>query len=298
MLDMTDVTGNTPNPFPQESKLYFPVVERDNAWVDKHGVAHKIDKQKSLVRVTDNGPLWLANVGENYGTVLNSELFPHMEQQMIEHIDTQYLTDVTVNEQMSYGGRDCYREYIFNQLRCDVDGRGDIALRIILGNSYGSKAVSMLYGAIDFWCSNGMIIGANEKQARKHTSGISISGMGAWVENAVSQFASHGQRVLKYNDTMIDLTKEDGLFEYLHKRNMLSDQQARRMQAAMHEERNKRRGRDIRPSLWDLYSALTAWASHSAVRDTGNDHEANTRIQRTQHAERVIRAAADWVDAQ
>lgn len=293
MLD--NVTHVSANPFPESSKLYFPVVERQNAWIDKHGNAHAIDKQKSLVRHTDNGPMWLANVGENYKVVHNSELFPYMEDVMRQCIDPKYLTDVTVNDQMAHYGRDCYREYIFNNLKCDLD-RGDVAFRMILGNSYGSKAVTLLYGAIDFWCSNGMIIGQSEKQTRKHTSGVSITGFEQWVYDAFSQFVSYGQKLRHYDDTMIDLTNEDGLFVYLQQKNLLSGQMARRMQADMHTERNKRSGRDVRPSLWDLYCALTSWASHDAVRDTGNDHEVNTRIQRTRHAERVITAANDWME--
>lgn len=296
---MLDISGDTShNPFPTESELYFPVVERENAWLDRNGNPHRIGKQKSLIRMTaDHRPQWLANVGENYKVVKNKELFPYMENEMTRVIDQQYLQDVTVNDKMALNGRDCYREYIFNQLKCADFGRGDVAFRIILGNSYGSKAVSMLFGAIDFWCDNGMIIGVKEKQTRKHTSGVTIAGFSGWVADAVNQFAKHGERIERYNDTMIDLTKEDGLFEYLSEKGILSDKMGRKMQVAMHTERNKRGGRDVRPSMWDLYSALTAWATHDDVRDTGNDHEANTRIQRSQHVERVISAADKWMTA-
>lgn len=296
MLD--DTTMSHHNPFPQDSKLYFRVVERTNAWIDRHGKAHNITKQKSLVRETDTGPQWLANVGENYKTIENRELFPHVERHLLDVLDPMYTQNVNTIEHMSYGGRDCYREYQFPDLKCDVGGRGDVAFRLIVGNSYGAKSVTLLSGAIDFFCTNGMIIGSHEKQARRHTSGLEVTGLDNWINNSVSQFVAHGKRIERYNDTMIDLTKEDGLFEYLRDKGLLSERHARAAQARMHTERNQRSGRDVQPSLWDLYSAMTHWASHDDIRDTGNDHEANTRIQRTQHAERVIRAADAYMDAQ
>ena len=136
-----------------------------------------------------------------------------------------------------------------------------------------------------------------EKQVRKHTSGLTLSGLDGWINDSLEQFVKHGKRIQRYVERDIDLTKEDALFEYLTSKGLLSAARARQAQYDMHQERNKRAGRDTRPTMWHLYSALTDWASHSDVRDTGNDHEANTRIQRTQHAERVIRAAEQFVGA-
>lgn len=297
MLDNIGDTCHTP--FPTESKLYFRVAMRELHWHNKRTDEHvSITKQKAIVREAAGGGKWLANVGEKYELVENRDLFPYVEQHFINTLRPEYLRNVETVEHQSYDGRDCYREYRFHDLKCDVgDNVSDVAYRAIVGNSYGGKAVTLLSGAIDFFCTNGMIIGQSEKQARKHTSGFTMSGLDTWINNSLDQFTAHSARIERYNNTYIDLTKEDGLFEHLVQRGVLSQQRARQAQGAMHEERNKRQGRDTRPTMWHLYSALTDWASHSDVRDTGNDHEANTRIQRTQHAERVIKAADAWVAA-
>lgn len=298
MLDTTNDNTSYPNPFPPLSdKLSFRVAERPIGWFNERTREHvRITKQKAIVREAAGGGTWLSNVGENYKLVLNDDLFPYIEKHFIDHIEPKYLQNVTVNEHTSYNGRDCYREYVFNDMKCDVRS-GDVAYRAIVGNSYGSKSVTLLSGAIDFWCSNGMIVGQSEKQARKHTSGFQMTGITSWIDDSLRQFASHGARIRQYEDTVIDLTKEDGLFDYLIDKGLLSGQRANEARHAMHTERNKRAGRDTRPNMWHLYSALTDWATHSAVRDTGNDHEANTRIQRQQSVERVIRGAERFLEA-
>ena len=284
------------SPFPQESKLYFRVAERELGWKNERTSEYTgITKQKALVRAYAGGGQWLANVGENYQLVENKDLFPYVEQHFIDNVQPELLHGVTVVEHESYNGRDCYREYRFPNIKCP--SHKDVAYRAIVGNSYGGKAVSLLSGAIDFFCTNGMITGASEKQARKHTSGFTLAGVDQWISDSLSQFADHAKRIERYDNMHIDLTKEDALFEYLVDKKLLSDQRARQARSAMHQERNARAGRDTRPTLWHLYSALTDWASHADVRDTGNDHAANTRIQRTMHAERVINAVDKWVTA-
>lgn len=295
MLDMTSVTPSNPFP-PLSDKLAFRVRTRPNGWFNQRtGEWIENPEYKTIVREAAGGGRALANVGKNYKLLLNTDLFPHVEKHMTDVIAPEFLTDVTVKEHTSYGGRDCWREYIFNSLKCDIGKQGDVAFRMIVGNSYGAKAVTLLYGAIDFYCTNGMVIGQSDKQARKHTSGLHVSGLDQWITEGVKVFASHGARIQEYTETHIDLTKEDALFSYLVSKNLLSELRARNAQEAMHKERVARQGHGARPTLWHLYSSLTDWATHDDVRDTGNDHEANTRIQRQQHAERVIRAARDFV---
>lgn len=295
MLDVTHVTG-AQSPFPPLSdKLSFKVAERKVAWLDKFGAPQVIEPQKALVGLVDDKPLWLANVGENYKVVHNTELFPYIEQHMTRVIDAQYLRNVTVREHTAYGGRDCYREYLFNDLKCDIGKGGDISFRLLVGNSYGAKAVTLMAGAEDGFCANGMIFGHAEKQARKHTSGVTMHGLASWVEGAVKQFAAYGTKLSQYNMTPVTPAKEGMLFDYLRDKGLLSDRMANRMREEMRNEARDRLGDtpigQRVPNLWHLNSALTRWATHDAVRDTGNDHAANTRIQRTEHVARVMAAA-------
>ena len=294
---LTRVNANSP--FPTESKLYFPVVERGITFLDKAGDAYpsfRAPKHKMLIRShPDSGePVCLSVVGENYKVVPNRDLFPYIEEHLTRVIDDKYLGNVTVHEQMSYGGRDCYREYIFNDLKCDVK-QGDVSYRAIVGNSYGNKSVTLLSGAIDGWCSNGMIFGVHEKNARKHTSGITMRGIASWIDVSIKRFVEHGKRIQTYEAVQIGPQMEIDLFTHLLDKKHMSKHMVKSMIEDMHAEHIKRGRVTQHPSMWHFYSALTNWASHADVRDTGNDHEANTRIQRSQHVERMIKAANDYV---
>lgn len=297
-----EITRVINNPFPQDSELYFPVAERRNAWLDKYDNAHVIDKEKSLVRLMDGEPHWLANVGENYKVVRNNELFLYVEERMLDMFEPEQLQDVVVNEHMAYSGRDCYREYIFKNVTCDIGHGGQVAFRLIVGNSYGSKAVSLLYGAIDFWCANGMIIGSHEKQVRKHTSGITLAGIDTWITEGVSHFLAHGSRMWGWNRSWIPMDDAKQMFEWLADNNTLSKQMGNLIYNNAQAERDKRVDTPIHVgdpietmvNLWHIYSALTDWATHSDVRDTGNDHEANTRIERSKLVTRVMDKIETW----
>jgi hypothetical protein len=295
MLDIT--TDNTRYPFPPLSdKLNFRVGERRCGWYNERtGTWEPNNDKKVIVREIAGGGRPLATVGCNYKRLDNSELFPGIEQYIIDTIDDKYLTRVTVKEHVAHGGRDCWREYIFHDLTCP--NHDQVAFRLIVGNSYGGMSVKMMAGSIDFFCTNGTVLGSFDRHARRHTSGLSVTGLTQWVQGALDEFVAYGARIEKYDNMPIDLTKEDGLFEHLVKKGVISAQRARVIQPAMHKERNTRAGRDTRPNMWHLYSALTDWATHAEVRDTGNDHKANTVFHRQQSVERVIREAAAYVTA-
>lgn len=284
------------NPFPPLSlALDFPVIERKIGWHSPHTEQwYPTEGHKMLLRVRSvrNGttiPTKLAIVGDSYKIVRNNELFPYIEQSMMSTLVPDMFNDVRVNDIVSFGGRDCYREYIFPHLKCDVRG-GDVAFRLIIGNSYGAKSITLMCGAIDFWCSNGMVFGVYEKTARKHTSGVTLNGIGGWLLNATSTFISHGRRLQKLEGMYINSTVMDGIKKLLTDEALLSARHVEQIVDATHKEAATRQGTAAFPSAWHLYSALTNWATHGDVRDTGNDHEANTRFERNRHVERVIHA--------
>lgn len=293
--NVTDIRTRVSS-FPQDSTLYFPVVERKLAWEDRRGNHHRVDNHKALIRVNDAGnPQQLAIVGDKYRIVKNNELFPYIESSMQQAFEPHLLRDVSVRDSMSYGGRDCYREYVFNNMRCDIDGGGNVAFRLIIGNSYGAKAIQLISGAIDFFCTNGMIIGAHERAARKHTSGVTVRGLDRWVHDSVTAFTGHVDRMQQWSHTDIPHAHENGLFTHLVGKGLASERHASQLNTSMHYERNRHAGRDNRPTLWHLYSAMTQWSSHSEVRNTGNDHEANTRIGRARHVQQMIDASAHFI---
>lgn len=299
MLDNTTVTRvNGPIFPPLSDKINFPVIERQIGWHSgKTGNWYGTSGHKMLLRVRgEHVPTKLAIVGDSYKVVHNSDLFPYIEDAMQHRMDAHVLAGVQVSEQASHGGRDCYREYTFPNMKCDLHGAGDVAFRLIVGNSYGAKAVTLLCGAIDFWCSNGMVFGAHEKVARKHTSGITLHGLDKWIDEAQRQFVSESKRLQKLNAMPIGTKAMDDLKKLLTDKSLLSARHAEQIMEATLREAQNRPGGGGKPNAWHMYSALTDWATHSNVRDTGNDHEANTRIDRSKHVTRVMQSVERFLE--
>lgn len=281
---------------PLGDDINFPVIERSIGWHSGKTdnwyptVGHKMLLRTRGVQV----PQKLAIVGDNYQVVNNNDLFPYIEDYMTRVMTPQQLDGVQTKEKSAYFGRDCYREYVFPNMKCDIRG-GNVAFRLIVGNSYGAKAVTLMCGAIDFWCSNGMIFGSHEKTARKHTSGITLAGLEKWIKQAQAQFVSQGERLEKLEGMSINDSVMDQIKNLLTDTSLLSARHAEQIMQSTLDETRKRAGSSAFPNAWHMYSALTDWASHGSVRDTGNDHEASTRIERSRHVERVMHAVEGFL---
>jgi hypothetical protein len=277
-----------------DDQIYFPIVERDNAWIDRHGAVHRIAGHKSLIAYIGGKSHWLANVGKDYKVITNRELFTYVTDNVTRVMAPDQLQGMQITHKIAYGGRDCYQEMVFPNMRCDLRG-GDVAFKLIIGNSYGAKAVTLICGAVDFWCSNGMIFGSHEKTARKHTSGITLVGLEKWIKQAQAQFVSQGTRLEKLESMNVHASVLDRIKDMITDQSLLSARHAEQIMESTRVEADKRTGSRKDTNLWHMYSALTNWASHGSVRDTGNDHEASTRIERSRHVERVMHAVEGFL---
>ena len=279
--------------FPQESTLYFPIVIRSMYWRHRDGQMVAVDDHKIILRRDEHTskPVQLSIVGKSYRIVHNRELFPAIEQRLVELVEPQYLRDVKVHDEMSYNGRNCYRHYCFPNMQVQF-GTSDIAFRIIVGNSYGEKGVELIGGAIDAWCSNGMLIGRAERKVRKHTSGIEVVHLTRWIEDIIRKFWLNAKEWEEWS--RVSVADVDALFAILVKRGLMSERLATWMAGEYRTNNVGAHGE----TLWAFYSTLTAWATHMPfTRDTGQDHKATTRIDRGIRVAQMMRVITDTMSS-
>jgi len=273
----------------------FPVVERTASWTDRHDKGHEVEKFKALVGLLDGSAHFLSYVGIGYKLLLNIEVFHYIFAKLEEVLTAEQLEGVAVTEHIDYGGRDSYIEIVFPNVRCDIAGRGDVAFRMIFGNSYGGKSVSCIAGAIDFFCTNGMVTGSFETKARRHTSGFTLTGLDKWITDSLDEFTTFNTRLQEYASMTFDYTSLMALTEVLADQRVISHQFSKSFPVNVLAEAEGRGGVGITEvSVWDVYSAMTTFATHADVRKTGNDHEFSTRMKRMRDADVVARAAAEW----
>lgn len=242
---------NTP-----ECKLYFPVAERKVAWQMRDGSFTPTTSHKAIIRVSPDGsrPYLLNIVGGSYKLVHNRELFLAVENAMHEEMLPEHLHDVQVTDRISGWGKVCMRQYVFPSIKCHVQGtRGDIGFRIIVQNGYGGSALRIHAGAIDFYCTNGMIRGEYTSTYKKHTSGLVVGHLNTTVKEAVLEFAKGSEQWNAWAKKPVRFEQAMKLFEDIA------------LSARMKDNLNDQFTREVDMrgnNMWALYSTLTYYASH------------------------------------
>lgn len=252
--------ANDADPFAKynthESPILFPVAEREVAWRGREQwwpTRH----HKAIIRLNEQGdsPRLLNIVGDGYKLVHNRELFTRVEDTMRNQMLPEHLEGVRVTDKVAYLGRVCYRDYVFPNISCRV-GRGgsDIAFRIIVQNGYGGSALRIHAGAIDFYCTNGMIRGEYSTSYRKHTKGLMVDNLSAVVTKALLGFSVAQQTWEDWANKPVKVGDITAFFEKIATSKQMRDGFADQY---MHERAE--RGQN----LWAVYSTLTYYASHN-----------------------------------
>jgi len=194
MLDV--IQGGMFNPFDKyntpASPILFPVGERNVGWQQRDGAYRRTPEHKAIIRLNEKGDnaQILNIVGSGYKLVHNRELFTAVEDAMISEMPPGDLSGVQVRDRVSGWGKICYRENVFPNIRRRLTKTvGDIGFRVIVQNGYGGSALRIHAGAIDFYCTNGMIRGEYVSAYRRHTSRLVLSKMNDTITHALSQYA-------------------------------------------------------------------------------------------------------------
>jgi hypothetical protein len=144
---------------------------------------------------------------------------------------------------------------VFPAIKCRVQHtRGDIGFRIIVQNGYGGSALRIHAGAIDFYCTNGMIRGEYTSTYRKHTSGLVVGHLNSTVKSALQEFANGSEQWNAWAAKPIRFEQAMKLFEQIA------------LSAKMKESLNDQFTREVDMrgnNMWALYSTLTYYASHN-----------------------------------
>jgi len=262
------------------SPILFPVGERAVGWQMRDGSYQRTNTHKAIIRLNQRGDAaqLLNVVGSGYKLVHNRELFSAVEHAMMNEMTISSLHDVRVTDKVSGWGKVCYRQYVFPSIRCRLpDTRSDIAFRLIVQNGYGGSALRMHAGAIDFYCTNGMIRGDYTSAYRKHTKGLIVGDLGKNIRDALLQFANGQEEWQRWARTPTKFDKVVAFFEEIAQsakmKENLIDQYARECDT---------RGQN----MWAVYSALTYYSSHNdgqfSMRRTvaEMDNEAATMLTR------------------
>jgi len=180
----------------------------------------------------------LGAVQERYKIVQNSELFASLAQALEGAAPARALEGAKIKPSISYGGRQAFADF------------------------------RLAAGAIDGFCSNGMIFGSYDLFGRRHTKGFNQKDLSDFVGNSFVLFQEKITELRRETFAPIELTQAE---EFLKKN--FSDRRAAQLLERFAVEAQERGA-----TVWALRSALTYYASHNssqfAVRNTGQDSSA------------------------
>ena len=153
-----------------------------------------------------------------------------------------------------------------------------IAQRIIaLHGIDGSCSNQTFFGAIDFFCTNGMIRGEHDKIRRKNSANFTMDRFIRDLREATQSFYAQSERLQGWANKPLYVGDVKAMLESLLK----SDRMAEKMFGLYNQEASVR-GQNV----WSLYSAFTNYASYADerngfnLRNTGKDTTAVSMFQR------------------
>ena len=280
MNNVVSLHSNRPEAFNGDSPLYFPVYERPAMFTGKDGTLFEAPNHKHIVRMHNGAPVSLAVVGKNYKVLHNKELCEGIEDTFMESMTKEELDGVTRRDKISYLGGQSIRDYIFPNINTDIGSKAsNVAFRVIVINGYdGASSFKFYHGAIDFFCTNGMVSGVYDMMVKRHTSGLTIPSLTDRLRKSIDIFYRQAETWKHWVKKVISDEDAEQCFKAMPN---ISD---RRVQQLMHQFRIEcqTHGRTI----WAMYSAATYYATSNqgqfTVRETGLDHSASTLMNREQ----------------
>lgn len=249
-----------------DSPTIFPVSVRSllsstRGFTDESDEPHSVCSVSSThkVIVRDDTSEIVGVVGTGYGLLRNETYFATLEQTMREAIPEDMWEGVQVRDSASRLGAFCSREYVFpayaEVLRNTVH-ETQLGLRIIATNSYdGGSSASLHTGLIDFFCTNGLVLGKNiAKTVARHSSRMDHRMFVPALRQSIEQTQDMVEEVRRMVQTPVTL---DSVVEFCEKKF------SGRRSAAMVEQfglETEQRGMNA----FALLSALTYYASHDS----------------------------------
>jgi len=246
------------------------------------------DVQFEPTKVHDKKYVINGNTGEYIGVVGNTfncanhtDFFEGVHNTVTENLGEEQTDSMNINwriaKQNAWAMMDMTLPNVTARIESDRHST-TIAQRIIaLHGVDGSCSNQTYFGAIDFFCTNGMIRGEHDKIRRKNTANFSMDRFIRDLRESTQSFYAQSERLQGWANKPLYVGDVKAMLEALLK----SDRASEKMFGLYNQEASVR-GENV----WALYSAFTNYASYADerngfnLRETGKDTQAVSMFQR------------------
>lgn len=275
---MLDFTTNQ-NPAFVPTDLDFGVTYEPTRVADKKYVINEVTGQ----------PLGI--VGHTFNCASHPDFYNRVHECITDHLSPTELEGKNVSWKVARGGAwammDMTLPNVTSKIATDQH-ETTVAQRIIaLHGIDGSCSNQVFFGAIDFFCTNGMVRGEHDKVRRKNSSGFTLSSFIRQLEASTQSFYQQSKQLQHWAKTRTTPFDVKAMLDSL----MSNERQAEKMFNLYNQEAAVRGH-----NKWSLYSAMTNYASYAderngfTMRKTSLDNEAITMFKREQDV-------AGWVSS-
>ena len=228
-------------------------------------------------------------VGSKFNSVTHTEFYDRVWDTMSEQLGEEAMEGVQVRWNTARNGAFAMLDATMPSTKALIKTdkqQTEISQRVIaLHGVDGLCSNQVFFGAIDFFCTNGMIRGEHDKVRRKNTTNFSMHTFIKELENANSDFYAQAEQLQKWADTPLEYNSVRDMLHSL----MGSEQKGDKM-LGLYSNEVMDRGHNA----FALYSAFTNYASYAderngfKLRNTGNDTNAVSMWGREQEVTKWV----------
>ena len=249
----------------------------------------RVADKKYVINEVTGQPLGI--VGHTFRCASHPDFYDGVNECITEHLSPAELEGKDVRWNVARGGAwammDMTLPNVTSKIATDKH-ETTVAQRIIaLHGIDGSCSNQVFFGAIDFFCTNGMVRGEHDKVRRKNSSGFTLSSFIRQLEASTQSFYQQSKQLQHWAKTRTTPYDVKAMLDSL----MSNERQAEKMFNLYNHEAAVRGH-----NKWSLYSAMTNYASYAderngfTMRKTSLDNEAITMFKREQDV-------AGWVSS-
>jgi len=264
-------------PFDIPEYLDFDVAFEDTRMPDK----------KYVINQTTGQPLGI--VGKSFQCASHGDFFRGVVETATETLSEHDLEDAKYSFRTARNGAWAMLDITLPNVTMDISTdkfETEIGNRIIsLHGIDGSCSNQVYFGAIDYFCTNGMITGDHDKVRKKNTSNFSMESFIYELNRARTDFYTQAQQMQVWAHTDLKYVDVSSLLD-----DMLGSKRKSEKMYSLYMQEASTRGHN----KFALYSAMTNYATYADERNgfnlknTGNDTQAISMWSREQEVSKWI----------
>jgi len=245
---------------------------------------------KSKYVINGNTGDYLGIVGNGFNCASHGDFFTQAHDAVSEYLGESFCSNMNINYKTARNNAWVMMDMVMpNVLRKIVTDKHSttVAPRLIaLHGIDGSCSNMVFFGAIDFFCTNGMVTGDYDKIKRKNTANFSLDKFIQELQSSIKDFHDTADKFQRWAERSLVTVNVKVLLDSI----ITSDSKSEKMYTLYNQEVSNR-GRNV----WALYSAFTNYATYADerngfnLRNTGNDTAATSMWAREQEV-------AKWID--